>query len=264
MKVEVKPIPGRKWHGKSGKESFKRPEVIRALVDPATMEYATGLTQEDREEFKAKGVTYDLSPNFNPEVAHPFWDGSLAMVKLDNSTMFFDESKTLDKIKISIMKASKLVANSEKDWDDGLYPEALFIIRNETEESEIKAGKIALKNKAIIACSQISRDKKVQIVMLMTGKNVKKASDKTVEVELDKAITSNPTKVLGILDRDSDVTSTHAMVLEAIDKGIFVKKALKITYMDSLLGVDVEDAVTFLNDTENQDLKVRIMETLNV
>ena len=43
MKIQVKPIETKTWHGKTGKESFKRPIIIRALLDTDKMEYATGL-----------------------------------------------------------------------------------------------------------------------------------------------------------------------------------------------------------------------------
>ena len=92
IKVEVRPIEAKKWHNKAGQESFTRPKKLHALVDPSTMKYATGLTEEDRKILLKKGVSYDLSDNYNSEAPHPFWDSNMAIVKLENNTMFFDRS----------------------------------------------------------------------------------------------------------------------------------------------------------------------------
>lgn len=261
-KVEVRPVPGKKWHGKEGKESFKRPEVIRALVDPQTLEYATGLDEKDLEYLKNK-VNYDLTSQYHPENPHPFWDGSLAQIKMKNSTMFFDPKNPLDYIKIRMLKASKFCANSEREWEEGLWPEANFIIRNEAEEEEVVAGKVELRNKAVIEASKLSHGKKVQMVMYLNGKNIKKASNQTVTLEIDKAIKSNPEKFLRTIQMDSKQLATHAMVLEAIQKGVFREKAGKILYMDQVIGIDKEEVVLYLMDDNNQDLKIRIMEVLN-
>ena len=52
--VEVRPIEVKKWHGKKGQESFTRPKKIQALIDPVTMQYATGLTEEDIAKLRGK------------------------------------------------------------------------------------------------------------------------------------------------------------------------------------------------------------------
>ena len=47
MKVQIRPLPSVKWHGKTGNESFTRPKIIQALVDPDSMTYSTGLSEEE-------------------------------------------------------------------------------------------------------------------------------------------------------------------------------------------------------------------------
>jgi len=50
--VEVRPIEKKKWHGKTGKDSFARPVVVEALINVRTNTYDTGLTEEDKKDYK--------------------------------------------------------------------------------------------------------------------------------------------------------------------------------------------------------------------
>ena len=52
MIIQVRPIEVKKWHGKTGNESFTRTKIIQALVDPETVAYQTGLTTEEEETFE--------------------------------------------------------------------------------------------------------------------------------------------------------------------------------------------------------------------
>ena len=65
VKVEVRHIESKRWHNKTGQESFTRPKKIQALVDGSTMKYATGLTDQDKKDLVKKGVSYDLTDNYN-------------------------------------------------------------------------------------------------------------------------------------------------------------------------------------------------------
>ena len=263
MKIEVRPIERKKWHNKSGKESFTRPKKIQALVDADKNEYATGLTKEDITKLKEKGVTYDLSPNFNQEQPHPFWDSSMAVVKLENATMFFDTKNPLDFIKVKVLKASKYVANSMKEYDEGLFPDATHVIFDENEEVEVRATKVAIKKKAVIESAKLSKDKKIQLIMIIAGKNVKGQSDNFVEVELDKITDKKPREILKYIEMDANRVALHSLILEALQKSVLRKQGHKILYHDSVIGNDIYDVISYLQEDENQDLKLRIMSAVN-
>ena len=205
MKVEVRPIETKKWHKKIGKESFKRPIKISALVDPNTMEYATGLDEKEAKEYGSK-LKQDLSAVFNPEIPHSFWDSKMAVVKLENNTMFFDTDIPIKFVIVKMLKASKYVANSLKEYQEGLYPYATHVIFDEAEEVEVKASKVALHNKAVIECSKLSRDRKVQMILILAGKNLKGKSEDFVEVELSELVESQTEVVLRFITRDKEET----------------------------------------------------------
>ena len=275
MLVEIKPIELKRWHGKIGKDSFTRAKKIQALIDPETMQYKTGLdnmnktythpkTEEQVTELEYYGaiIGKDLSPLANDK-PHEFWDSNLAVVKLENNTIFLNTDNPLDYIKWKICKASKFVANSMKEYDEGMFPEATHVIFDEAEEIEAKATKVELRKKATIECSKLSLSKKIQIVMILGDKNLKNQSSDFVEVEIDNLIQKRAGDVLEIINRDDEDTALHAMILEALQKSVLRKTGHKIVYFDSVLGGEVVDVVDYLKKPENQDLKLRLMSQLN-
>ena len=275
MLVEIKPIELKRWHGKTGKDSFTRAKKIQALIDPETMQYKTGLdnmaktythpkTEEQVTELEYYGaiIGKDLSP-LASDKPHEFWDSNLAVVKLENNTIFLNTDNPLDYIKWKICKASKFVANSMKEYDEGMFPEATHVIFDEAEEIEAKATKVELRKKATIECSKLSLSKKIQVVMILGDKNLKNQSSDFVEVEIDSLIQKRAGDVLEIINRDDEDTALHAMILEALQKSVLRKTGHKIVYFDSVLGGEVVDVVDYLKKPENQDLKLRLMSQLN-
>lgn len=100
MLVEIRPIEVKKWHGKTKKDSFTRTKKIQALIDGDTMQYATGLdnisktydhpkTEEKITELEYYGIL--IGKDLNPlagTTPHEFWDSNMAVVKLENNTVF--------------------------------------------------------------------------------------------------------------------------------------------------------------------------------
>ena len=264
IQVEVRPIESKKWHNKSGQESFTRAKKIQALVDPSTMKYATGLTEADKKELVKKGVNYDLTDNYNSETPHPFWDSTMAIVKLENNTMFYDMANALDFIKIRVMKASKFVANSMAEYDLGMWPEATHVIYDEAEQAQVTASKVETKNTAIIEASKLSLDRKIELILVLGGKNMKNQSADFVAVELDKVLNADPAEFLRNLKMDKKQVASHALVLEALQKSVLRREGQRIFYMDSPLGIDEIEVAEYLAKEENQDIKLLILSKINI
>lgn len=284
-KVQVKPIITSKWHEKKGEESFTKGKVIRALVNVDTMTYATGLDYTNRvyddpdgsktklteAELYSKLLKADLSPQFDMDTPHPFWDSRMSSIKLENRTQLFDvKINPLDYVKWKIMKESKYVANSMKEYEEGMFPEATHVLFDESEEVEVKATKVAIKKQAYAETAKLSKGQKIELIMILSAdgdyfkaKNLKGRSDDFVEVELDKLIETKPGDVVRHLKMTKEETATHALVLEALQKHALKKDGHKILYHDSVLGQDVQDVVKYLNRPDNQELKLRIIEQIN-
>ena len=262
MLVEVRPIDSKSWHGKVKDESFKRPNKLPALVDGDTMRYATGLSEKDIIKLKEElNVNYDLTDNYDPDVPHPFWDSTLPVVTLKNQTMFFNTDLAIDFIRVKIMKASKYVANSQKDIDEGMYPDATHVIHDESEEQEIEASKIALSNKAVIETAKLSTSKQADLLLIIDGILAKGRSPEFVTVKMAALIKEQPEAVLRYIGMDKEQVQLEALVLECIEKNVLQEDGHKIKYHDSILGMDTLEVVEYLKLDENQDLKLRLMQT---
>ena len=263
MKVEVKPIVGpKKWHGKEGKESFSQPKSIEVLYDPETGGYATGLTPEQAKEYGQK-LGFDLSDRFDPATPHPYWSSQSAKIKLPNSTLVLNTEKPVDFVKYCNLKKSKFVANSIKEWEEGLWPEATHVIYSEEEEVEMKASKVSKKMECIRLAMDMSKDEKVNIVQILSSKTVRGRSENFVNVEIDTIIEENPDEFLRFAKADKQMVYTRASVLEAIHRNILTKEGAGVYYMGDKLANDVEDAIQYFMEPSNQKLKVAILEKLN-
>ena len=261
-KVQVKPLDIERWHGKKGEESFTRSRVIHALVDATTMRYKTGLTPEEEEKY-GKLTGSNLTDRFNPDEAHPFWDSRSGEVRLENATKIYDLEDPNQFVKVAIMKGSKFVANSIKEWEDGLWPFATHVLIDDDEDVEIQASKIEAIDQAIIEASKLSKDRKIELVLILGGKLLKGKSDNFVKVELSNLINKSPVEVLRYIKMDKKEVATHALVLEALQKYVFTKSGHKILYHENVLGEDLFDVIKYLNKPENQEFRLKIVELVN-
>lgn len=262
MLVEVRPLLAKKWHGKTGKESFSVPKVLEVLYDSETGKYATGLTPDEAKKY-GKELSLDLSDNFNPNSPHPYWSTKAASIKLVNHTVIYNTERALDFIKVANLKASNKVANSMKEYDEGKFPDATHVIFDEEEEVTTKAGKVQLKQKANVLAVGLSNDEKTQIIQILSKKSVKGKSTDFIDVEIDAIITEKPDEFIKYANMDKKDVSTRASVLEALAKNILTKEGTAVYYMGDIIGQDYEDAVKWFNDPNNQKIKVSILEKLN-
>src|ERR1019366_7157512 len=116
--VEIRPLPQKKWHGKKDGESFAQPKAVEVLYDPEKGTYATGLTDEEANEY-GKKLGVNLSSIFIADEPHEYWGNKASWIVLPNRTVLFNTEKPADFVKIKNMKASSRVANSMAEWEAG-------------------------------------------------------------------------------------------------------------------------------------------------
>lgn len=262
MLVEVRPLPEKKWHGKKNNESFAMPKTVEALYDETTGKYATGLTPEEAAHYgKLLGV--DLSDTFHPTVPSAVWASKAFWVPLKNQTMIFDTDKPIEAVKVKLMKASKLVANSQREYDANKYPDATHVIFDEQEEVSTKASKVELKRKAYEWLGKMSGEDKVNIIQILSNKSLKGRSDDFINVEVDDIIANRPVEFLKFVGMGRVEVAVRSAVLELLMKNILTKENQSIYYMGEMIGVEYEDAVAWFKDPNNSKMKVRILEQLN-
>lgn len=261
--VEVRLIERERWHGLKGKDTITRPVTIEALLSNLTGKLATGLSPEDQkrlEEITGLG----LSPDYIPGKPHPFYSSKAGEVKLEPGTNVFDTSKPFDEIKVKLLKASDFVANSQKEYDEGKFPLAQFVIYDEREELELKASKTALKRQFVLETDKLTPERKAEIVQIALGINVRNQSDNYLNLRLEEAVDKVGLEtLLNIIKRDKARTTVHALVLEALLKNVLRKEGSAYYYMDDQLGFDLESTIDYLQDKKNQALKAQIIEKIN-
>lgn len=262
MMVEVRPLVSKKWHGKKGKESFTQPKTVEVLYDSNSGKFATGLTPEETEKY-SKLLGVDLSNRFNPNEPHPYWSTKAAEIRLENHTMLFDTRKPVDYVKVKNLKASKFVANSMKEYEEGLFPHATHVIYDEEEEVTSKATKIQLKNKAIELALKMSADEKINIVQILSNKSLRGRSNDFIDVEIDNIISGNAENFMKYAKMDKQEVYVRAAILEGIHRNILTKEGTAIYYMGEILGLDFESAVEWFNDPQNSKMKVSILDKMN-
>lgn len=262
MYVEVRPIPDKKWHNKKGKDSFAMPKVVEALYDSVTGKYATGLTAEDLKTYQALMPGVRLDNDFDPNEPHPFWSTKAASVKLENMTMIFDTTKPMEYIKVKLMKANKLVANSQRELEEGKWPDATHVIFDEEEEVSSRASKIALRDECTLIKMKMTDDDKANMVQILSNKSIKGRSTDFINTEISAVIEENPEEFLRVARMGKEETYVRAAVLEAIHKNVLSKEGGSIYYMGEMIGVDYDDAVRWFKDPKNNRLKILIMEKL--
>lgn len=262
MKVEVRPLDLPKWHGKKGQESFSQPHIIEALYDSNSGKIATGLTEEEAEKY-GKELGVDLSNKFDQNKPHPFWNSKMGVIKLQNSTMIFDDRKPLEFVKIKVMKASKYVANSMKEWNEGKYPEATHVIYDEEEEVSILATKAKKRKKAMKLSLELSKDEQVNIVQILSDKSLRGRSQDFIDVEIDNLIQDRTEDFLRYAQLDKKELYVRASILEALHRNILTKEGTSIFYLSDKIGYDFESAVEYFKDPQNQNMKISILEKLN-
>lgn len=263
--VEVRPIEKERWHKKEGKESFAQPKGSQVLYDPKTGKYATGLTEQEAIEW-GKEIGYDLSDKFDPNNEHPTWSSKAWNIRLENKTMFFDTSKLIDKIKVRNMKANKFVANSIKEYKEGKWEEATHVIYDETDEIEDKATKIEKRRKATRMADKMLPADKVAMILILNGKYMKNKSNSAIDVELEEAIEESPEKLdmfLKYAAMDSKDFVLRGQILEALHRQVLVRNGEAVYYHGERIGYDVDDAVEWFKNPDNQKLKVSILDKLN-
>lgn len=262
MRVEVRPLPEKKWHNKKGKESFAQPKAIEALYDKDTGKYATGLTDEEAK-FYGNLLGADLNNIFNANEPHPFWSSKQATVKLENRTMIFNTDIPIQAVHVKLLKASKFVANSLKEYEENLWSDATHVIFDEAEEVALKATKVQKKREAYLISTKMSSDDKISMVQILSNKNLKGKSQDFIDVEIDEIIDNKTDDFLKYASMGREEVNIRASILELIYKNILTKEGSSIMYMSELIGVDYESAVQWFRSPQNSKLKVSILEKLN-
>ncbi len=257
--VYVKPIVKEKWHGlhKVGRAKFQdTQDTIQVLFDSKEGGLATGLTKEDEQRLGA-ALGVDLSNKMNNEYWQDF------NIKLKDQTMVFDLSNPMHELQLKVLQASKFVANSQRELDNGKFPFAKYIIYDEQQELEKEATEVANKAKAVDIFNKLSSEKKLDVLKVY-GKALQNSSQDFVYTKLFEIVEDDPTGFKRTASMPIEEIKTRALIFDLERKGIFRKKGTAYLYNDQQVGFDYQDTVQYLLNPKNQELLVKLKTDLEI
>ena len=101
-------------------------------------------------------------------------------------------------LQVKVLKASKFVANSEKELDEGKWPRAKYVIYDEAIELEKQANEVHEYAKAVDTFNGLSEEKKLDMLKLY-GKNTENASRDFVYTRLFELVEEDPKEFFEIV-----------------------------------------------------------------
>lgn len=259
--VKIKPISGKSNTKLDIDNSINPPFAFRADIDVRSNKFKVDLSDGELAKL-SKELGRDLSTVFDPDRDDCFWGSNyLSLVKLQNKTNIFDTDNIKDRILLSIIKASKYVANSKQEYEDGLYPYAKFYIDDIMLTEANKEKQFVIRKNLIKKIDTFTRQKKEEILRIILGEDYKEQSNDYLDMKLAECFDSHGVEaVQAIVDRDDRHNFIHALVLEGLSKGVLRREGKTIFFFSDKLGYDVEDAVRFLLEDGNTSLYSTILQ----
>jgi hypothetical protein len=255
--VYVKPIVRQKWHGLNDLNRAKfqdTSDVLMALYDSKIGKIATGLDSEDESRLGgALGVDLQSTSEYWNEFR----------VKLKDQTMIYDLAIPLQEVQIKLLKASRFVANSQREFDQGKWPSAKYIIFDEIQELEKKANEVELKTKAIEVFNSLSVEKKIDLLKIY-GKYTSDSSRDFVYTKLYEIVEETPSDFLRTASAKPEQIKIKALVFDLERTGVFRRKGTAYLYNDQQVGFDYDNTVDNLLDPMKQELLVKLKGDLEV
>lgn len=257
--VYVKPIVKEKWHGlhKVGRAKFQDThDTIQVLYDAKEGGLATGLTEEDEQRLGTA-----LGRDLSNKASNEYWQDF--NVRLKDQTMVFDLSNPMHELQLKVLKASKFVANSQKELDKGKFPYAKYVIYDEYQELEKQASEVAIKANAIDLFNKLSSQKKLDILKVY-GRAVENSSQDFVFTKLFELVETDPAGFIRTASMPIEEIKVRALIFDLERKGIFRKKGTAYLYNDQQVGFDYQDTVEYLLNPEHQELLVKVKTDLEI
>ncbi len=247
MEVRIKHIhKGDTWSGVN-----RYPNCFDALGPYYTRSgrIYTGLSKKDADRLGTI-LGFDLNPGSE------FWD--TFRIRIGDSDLILDTDDPYDEIRY-------LFLNNHKRIEDGIddrKPTANYYISNPDEEAE-KANKYnRLKRKALKELDKMTA-KEIRKALRLYGYKSDNVSDEVAENRLSTLVEQNPKK---FFDKwvDNKHRMTEFLIKEAVAKNVIRKNKNIYTYGSTTLGKTLEEAIDYLDNKENSEIKATIIHETEV
>lgn len=263
LKIEIRPIPGRNGIKSFSEnlEYFSQAHILAPFVNPVTLKYVTGLTEEDKKYLKEENFPYNIDDTYRKGQAHEFWESQIVKVELRNSPIFLYPGKNLiDFIKYKYLLENNYIYNSEDQMRSGSKPEATHYIYNESVANKIKATKLQKRNSLIKQIGELSLKRKRDIILILLNENTDNKDDDYLTVRFEDIIKNNELslELELLLEKATEEIALAADIKSAIQKNVLKRTKQGIFYFETNLGFTEEDVLKTLSSSDNQEILLNI------
>lgn len=244
MKIILRPLVKDAW---SGIVKYRNcHEDISSYFTRSGRLY-TGLTESDEKRLGEK-LGYDLRPSSD------FW--KTFFIRTSGKDMFLNIEDPIDELRYLFLKSHKRVKNSMFEHK----ATANFVLINEEEEARKSNVYNKAKRTAMREFDKMSANE-VRKALRLYGRRSENLSPEVAENKLFELIDGDPQ---GFINRwvNNDSRETQYIIERAISENIIRRNKRQYAYGTEVIGYGMEDAVAYLDDPKNQELKITIMSEL--
>lgn len=212
-------------------------------------------TDEEAEELEKerlqleKKLGLDLSPNSD------YWANFI--IRIGSSDLFLDVDDPQDRLRYFFLKGHKRVKNSL--LENKASADYVLINKDEEAQRENQFNKIKrLANKEFDKLTPGDQRKALRLF----GVNADDMSNEVVEQRLYAIVDNNPER---FIDKwvNNEVRELEVLLERAVSANVVRRHQFTYKYGTEVIGKDKEEAVHFLNNIKNHDIKAAIMNDLD-
>lgn len=247
--VRIKPLKKgkREWSGFQGIRYKNANHTITTFINKhRTM--VTGLSPQDEERL-GKIMDKDLRNT------SPFWyDYKIILTDKD---LILNLDNPEDELAYKVLSVHPKIQKSITD----VNPYAEYVIHNETDEAKVINEGGSVKIKAYTIFGKLSPEQKRNILKLYPGfVKSDSVSEEIISSKLLQELENNPSKFVELAeDKNMEM---RVLLKDLVAAGILKKNKSSYKYGTDFLGHDEDSTIAFINDPENQSLKITLINEL--
>jgi hypothetical protein len=241
MEIIVRNVNKQQW---SGLYKYRNCATYLGSYYTRSGRLYTGLNDEEAEEL-GKKLNFDLTSGSK------FWE--TFFIRLDTNDLILRTEDAFDRLRYLFLKSHKRVAASMADNKPGAD---YILINKETEANEVNK-KNKQKRDAIKEFDKMSVNEMRKCLRLY-GISSENTSNEVTEQTLYGLVEKDPTKFFEKWVNNDNKT-TEFLISDAISKNIMRKNKNVYKYGTDIIGNNLDDAVSYLDNPINNDLRKAIM-----
>ena len=175
-------------------------------------------------------------------------------IRVGDEDVLIDIDAPEGEVKYLFLKNHKRVANG---LSDKTKPGANYVLINDDEQAKEANKRSQVKRKALKEFDKLSIDD-MRKCLRIYGHNADSISNELVEHKLNEIVEENPQR---FFDKwvDNKLRVSEYQIKDAIGRNVIRKNRNLYQYGTDIIGRSLEEAMAFLSDPENQDIKMAII-----